>query len=60
MKVDKKITENGKTEIHIVVSNEDANLLQTAAIQFADKVAHIPAHSARMRRLAMLLDKKIE
>ncbi len=59
MKVTKQTNEKGKPEIAIIVTPEDAELMQTALIQFSEKVANCKAHQSRMRRLAMLIDKKI-
>lgn len=59
MKVEKTINENDKAELRITISANDAELLQTAVLQFAEKVSNTKAHTARMRRLAMLIDKKL-
>lgn len=60
MKVSRETNEKtGKDEIRIVLTPDDAGLLQTAANMFAEKTAHCKQHHARMRRLAILIDKKI-
>lgn len=59
MKVNRETNDKGKTEIHIVLTLEDAELTQTSVIQFAENIAHCKAHQARMRRLANLIDKTL-
>lgn len=59
MKVTKEVNQNGKVEIRITLTNEDATLTQTAILQFAEKIANCKAHQSRMRILAMLIDKQL-
>lgn len=60
MRVTDEINQNGKFEIHIILTNEDATLTQTAILQFAEKTANCKAHQTRMRRLAILIDKRLK
>lgn len=59
MKVFKETNDKGRTEIHVILTNEDAELTQCAVLQFAEKTANCKAHCSRMRRLAILIDKKL-
>lgn len=59
MKVEKTTNEKQQAELHVTISASDAELLQTAVLQFAEKVSNTKAHASRMRRLAMLIDKKL-
>lgn len=59
MKVTRETNTNGKESISIELSVGDAELLQTVALQFAENIANCKQHHARMRRLAMLIDKKL-
>lgn len=59
MKVNRETNDKGKTEIHIVLTLEDAELSQTAVLQFAENIANRKSHQARMRRLAILIDKQL-
>lgn len=59
MKVTKNINDKGIEEIVIIITKEDAELLQIAILQFAEKVANSKKHQTRMRRLSMLVDKTL-
>lgn len=59
MKVEKTTNEKGKEDLHIIISVNDGELFQTAVLQFAEKVSNTKAHTSKMRRLAMLIDKKL-
>lgn len=59
MKVTKEINEKGLTEIHSIMTVEEAELTQAAILQFAEKTANKKAHQVKMRRLAILIDKKL-
>lgn len=59
MKVDKIIKTESREAIIIEMVIDDAGLLQSVLIQFAEHLAHTKGHRAKMRRLAMLIDKKL-
>ena len=59
MRVAKQTNENGKEEITIVLTPDDAGLLQSVAHQFAEYIANCKQHRVKMRRLIMLIDKKL-
>lgn len=59
MKVTKQTHEKDIPEIHIILTVEESELMQAAALQFAEKTANCKAHESKMRRLAMLLDKQL-
>lgn len=59
MKATKKTNEKDLAEIHIILNPEDAELLQTVALQFAEHVANCKKHRNKMRGLAMKIDKVI-
>ncbi len=59
MKVSRDKLKTGKEVIHIEITLEDAHLLQTATIQFAESIAKTRPHRVRMRRLAILIDNAL-
>ena len=59
MKVTSSENEKGIKEIHVVMTQEEAELTQTAVLQFAENIANRKLHQSKMRRLAILIDKKL-
>lgn len=57
MKVTKEINHKQIDEVQIVLTLEEATLVQTAVLQFAENIANRDTHKSKMRRLAMLIDK---
>lgn len=57
MKVTKENNPKQIDEVRIVLTVEEATLVQTAVLQFAENIANREAHKSKMRRLAMLIDK---
>ena len=41
------------------MTQEEAELTQTAVLQFAENIANRKPHQSKMRRLAILIDKKL-
>lgn len=59
MKVTSSDNKKGIKEIHVVMTQEEAELTQTAVLQFAENIANRKPHQSKMRRLAILIDKKL-
>ena len=59
MKVTSSKNEKGIKEIHIVITQEEAELTQTAVIQFAENIANKKPHQSKMRRLAIMIDRNL-
>lgn len=59
MKVKRTTDSRGDDQIRIAMTPEEAELAQTALLQFTEKTADRPSHRSRMRRLTMLIDRAL-